>query len=157
MPMATPTVRPWTRTEERFGSIAVRLMSRANVWLWRLSGGRFGARFFGAPVLLLTTTGRRSGEPRTVPLLYLQDGDRYLLVASKGGMSHHPLWFRNLERDPAVQVEVGGRRRAMTARRATPEEKRAYWPRLIGMYGDYDTYQARTTRDIPVVVLSPTG
>jgi F420H(2)-dependent quinone reductase len=153
--MAASPPRPFTPAEERVGSLVVHLMSRANVWLYRLTGGRLGARFFGAPVLLLTTRGRRTGTPRTVPLLYLGDGDRLVVVASKGGMSHHPLWYRNLEVDPAVEVEVDGRRRRMVARRATPDEKRAYWPRLVAMYRDYDAYQARTTRDIPVVVLTP--
>jgi deazaflavin-dependent oxidoreductase (nitroreductase family) len=134
------------------------LMSRANTWLYRTSGGWLGGRFFGgAPVLLLTTVGRRSGQPRTAPLLYLQDGDNLVLVASKGGMSHHPLWYKNLESNPRVEVEIGTERRPMLARRATPTEKAALWPRLVAMYGDYDTYQARTDREIPVVILSPTG
>jgi F420H(2)-dependent quinone reductase len=154
VPMAQP--KPFTPAQEKLGSVAIRWMSRANVWLFRLTGGRLGARFpGGAPILLLTVKGRKSGQPRTVPLLYLADGDRFVLVASKGGMSHHPTWFLNLEANPQVEVEVGGERRAMVARRATAEEKRALWPRLTQMYGEYDTYQARTTRDIPVIILSP--
>jgi F420H(2)-dependent quinone reductase len=154
VPMAQP--KPFTPAQEKLGSVAIRWMSRANVWLFRLTGGRLGARFpGGAPILLLTVKGRKSGQPRTVPLLYLADGDRFVLVASKGGMSHHPTWFLNLEANPQVEVEVGGERRAMVAQRATAEEKRALWPRLTQMYGEYDTYQARTTRDIPVVILSP--
>jgi deazaflavin-dependent oxidoreductase (nitroreductase family) len=131
-------------------------MSRANTWAYRFSGGRLGGRFpGGAPVLLLTTVGRRSGRPRTAPLLYLSEGDDLVVVASKGGMSHHPLWYKNLEANPRVEVEIGTARRTMLARRATAAEKAALWPRLVTMYRDYDAYQARTERDIPVVILSP--
>ena len=131
-------------------------MSRANTWAYRLSGGWLGGRFpGGAPVLLLTTVGRRTGQPRTAPLLYLREGENFVVVASKGGMSHHPLWYKNLEANPRVEVEIGRERRTMVARRATASEKAAVWPRLVAMYRDYDTYQARTERDIPVVILSP--
>jgi deazaflavin-dependent oxidoreductase (nitroreductase family) len=131
-------------------------MSRANVWAYRLSGGRLGGRFWGgAPVLLLTTVGRRSGAPRTAPLLYLPDGENLVVVASKGGMSHHPLWYKNLEANPRVEVEVGSERRTMVSRRATAAEKAALWPRLVAMYPEYESYQVRTERDIPVVILSP--
>jgi deazaflavin-dependent oxidoreductase (nitroreductase family) len=154
MPARTP--RPFTPTEERIGNVVVKAMSKLNTWAYRASGGRIGGRFLrGAPVLLLITTGRRSGQPRTAPLLYLQDGDRYVVVASKGGMSQHPLWFRNLEANPEVEIEIGTRRTPMTARRASDAEKTALWPRLTAMYRDYDDYQARTERNIPVVILSP--
>ena len=108
----------------------------------------------GQPVLLLTTIGRKSGQPQTAPLLYLKDGDTYVVVASKGGMSHHPLWFKNLEANPSVEVEVGSDKVAMTARRATADEKAALWPTLLALYPSYADYQARTTRDIPVVLLT---
>jgi deazaflavin-dependent oxidoreductase (nitroreductase family) len=153
----TTTARPFTPAEERIGTVLIRYMSRANKWIYRLTGGRLGRRFFGAPVMFLTTTGRKSKEPRTVPLLYLVDGENVVTVASKGGMSHHPLWYRNLVDDPAVMVEFEGRTRAMVAHTAGPEEKRALWPKLVAMYPDYDAYQARTERDIPVVVLRPQG
>lgn len=148
--------RPFTTTEERIGTFVIKWMSAINTWVYRLSAGRIGGRFLrGAPVLLLTTIGRKSGQPRTAPLLYLEDGDDLILVASKGGMSHSPLWFYNLEANPDCEVEIGKRRTPMTARRATSDEKRALWPQLVAMYRDYDDYQARTTRDIPVVILSP--
>jgi deazaflavin-dependent oxidoreductase (nitroreductase family) len=133
-------------------------MSWANVWLYRLSGGWLGGRFpGGAPVLLLTTVGRRSGVQRVAPLLYLRDGENFVVVASKGGMSHHPLWYRNLEANPRVEVEIGRERHAMLARRATAAEKAALWPKLIAMYPDYASYQARTEREIPVVILTPSA
>src|SRR5262245_3346603 len=154
--MSEKKPRPFTAREEQIGSAVIGVMSRLNTWIYRASGGRLAGRFWGgAPVLLLTTVGRKSGARRTAPLLYLEDGDRYVVVASKGGMSHHPSWFKNLEANPEVEVEVGSRTMAMTARQATQVEKAALWPRLVAMYRSYDDYQARTTRDIPVVLLTP--
>ena len=106
-------------------------------------------------VLLLTTTGRKSGAPRVAPLIYLRDGERLVLVASKGGMDHHPLWYHNLVANPEVEVQIGAETRPMTARTATPAEKAALWPKVVAVYRDYADYQARTTRDIPAVILSP--
>lgn len=154
--MADASPKPYTPAQERLGDVVIRIMSILNVWVYRASGGRIGGRFrYGAPVLLLTTVGRRSGQRRTAPLLYERDGENLVVVASKGGMSRHPLWYRNLESNPEVEVEVGSEKKKMTARRASPEEKAALWPRLVAMYPDYDVYQARTRRDIPVVILSP--
>ena len=155
--MTTPGRLPaYTPFQEKLASPLIRAASAANTWIYRLSGGRIGGRFpRGAPVLLLTTTGRKSGQPRTAPLLYLGDGDNLLIVASKGGMSQHPVWYLNLEANPDVDVEVGSERRRMRARRASDEEKAKLWPRLVAMYRDYDDYQARTDRNIPVVILSP--
>ncbi len=131
-------------------------MSQLNTWLYRLSGGRVWGRWLrGAPILLLTTIGRKSGEPRVAPLLYLRDGENVVIVASKGGMSKHPLWYWNLEANPEVEIEIGRESTKMLARRASDPEKAALWPSLIEMYRDYDDYQARTDRDIPVVILSP--
>ena len=147
---------PLTPAQERVANVVIRAMSALNVWAFRVSKGRIGGRFLrGAPVLLLTSTGRRSGKRRTTPLLYLRDGERLVVVASKGGFSTHPLWYGNVEADPRVEIEVGGSRRAMLARRASDAEKQALWPKLVAMYRDFDDYQARTDRDIPVVILSP--
>ena len=146
----------YTPFQERIASPLIRAASAANTWVYCLSGGRLGGRFRGgAPVLLLTTIGRKSGQPRTAPLLYLEDGENLVIVASKGGMSHHPVWYLNLEANPDVDVEIGNQRRRMRARRASAEEKAKLWPRLVAMYRDYDDYQARTDRNIPVVILSP--
>ena len=131
-------------------------MSVLNVLLFRLTGGRLGGKFLrGAPVCLVTVIGRKSGEPHTIPLLYLQDGDDLVIVASKGGMSHSPAWYHNLVAHPECEVQIGGRTRRMRARRADAAEKAALWPRLCAMYPDYADYQARTTRDIPVLRLQP--
>ena len=148
--------RPFTPRQEKLGSAAIKVMSQLNTWLYRASGGRLGGRFpGGAPVLLLTHTGRKSGRRLVAPLLYLEDDGTYVIVASKGGMSHHPLWFKNLEANPQVEIEVGRRKIPATARRASADEKAVLWPRLVAMYPSYADYQARTTRDIPVVILTP--
>jgi deazaflavin-dependent oxidoreductase (nitroreductase family) len=147
---------PFTPAQERIGNLVIRAMSALNVWAFRWSKGRIGGRFLrGAPVLLLTSTGRKSGQPRTTPLLYLRDGERLVVVASKGGFSTHPLWYGNLAANPRVEVELAGERRAMLARRANDAEKQALWPKLVAMYRDFDDYKARTDREIPVVILSP--
>jgi deazaflavin-dependent oxidoreductase (nitroreductase family) len=101
--------------------------------------------------------GRKSGESRTVALIYLADGENVVLVASKGGMSHSPGWYHNLVAHPECEVEVGARPERMTARQATAAEKAALWPKLVAIYRDYDDYQARTSRDIPVMILTPRG
>lgn len=131
-------------------------MARFNTWLYRVSKGRFGNRFpGGAPICLLATKGRKSGVTRTTPLLFLADGDNVVVVASQGGMPKHPEWYLNLVADPNVSVQIRDEDRAMTARTADASEKQELWPRLTAMYKGYDTYQARTTRDIPVVICTP--
>ena len=151
-----PTARPFTPAEERFGSFVIRYISKLNTLVYRASGGRiFGKWLRGAPVGLLIYRGRKSGRTLTTPLLYLVDGDRIVIVASKGGMSHHPLWYLNLLAEPGCEFEIGATRKSYRARTATPEERSAYWPRLVAMYPDYDDYQARTDRQIPVAILEP--
>jgi len=154
--MPEPTLPPYTERQEKLGGIAVRAMSALNIFFYRATGGRIGGKFLrGAPVMLLTTTGRTSGLPRTVPLIYLENGEDLVVVASKGGMSKHPVWYLNLEANPEATVEIGRRRLSLRARRVTDEEKAELWPRLLEVYQDYGDYQARTSRNIPVVVLSP--
>jgi deazaflavin-dependent oxidoreductase (nitroreductase family) len=111
----------------------------------------------GAPVLILTTTGRRSGEPRPTPLIYGRRGDDYLVVASKGGAPEPPAWYRNLSEDPNVQVQVKADRFGARARTATPEEKPDLWRTMTQIWPAYDEYQGKTDREIPVVVLERTG
>ena len=117
-----------------------------------LSGGTW---LRGAPVMLLTVVGRKTGRQLTVPLLYLRDGERVIVVASKGGMDQHPLWYLNLVANPEVVAEFGTENRRMRAHTVDDEERGRYWPDLVAMYRDYADYQARTERKIPVVVLSP--
>jgi deazaflavin-dependent oxidoreductase (nitroreductase family) len=154
--MSGTRLPPFTPGQERFGLAAVKLMNRVNTWIYRVTDGRIGGRFLrGAPACLLTVRGRKTGEPRTVALLYLADGEDVIVVASLGGMSKHPLWYRNLEANPDVTLQIGATERAMTARRVSDDEKAALWPRLTAMYRDFDDYQGRTTRNIPVIRLSP--
>jgi deazaflavin-dependent oxidoreductase (nitroreductase family) len=107
----------------------------------------------GTTILLLTTTGRRTGQPRTNALIFRQHGEDYLVVASKGGADEPPAWYRNLEAAPDVQVQVKGDRFAARARTATPEEKPELWRQMVEVWPDYEAYQRRTSREIPVVVL----
>jgi len=133
----------------------LKLFSRFHVALYRASGGRLGGRVRNAPVLLLTTTGRKTGEQRTIPLLYLEDAERYVVIASVGGAPKHPAWYLNLLASPATTVQVGSRRVAVTAETAPPAERERLWPLAVQMYPGYDDYRAKTDREIPVVVLAP--
>jgi deazaflavin-dependent oxidoreductase (nitroreductase family) len=117
------------------------------------SGGQDGHIWEGVTTLLLTTTGRRSGESRTTPLIYGRDGDRYLVVASRGGAPKHPSWYENLVARPLVQVQVMADRFQARARTATAVEKPALWKKMTAIWPPYDEYQARTTREIPLVIL----
>lgn len=108
----------------------------------------------GTSTLILTTTGRRTGEPRDKPLIYGRDGDSYVVVASYGGADEHPAWYRNLVEDPTVLVQVRGDRFTAKARTATAEEKARLWPVMVEAWPAYDDYQRKTDRDIPVVILA---
>ena len=128
-----------------------------HVFLYRLTGGSIGGRFRGAPVLLLTTTGRKTGKQRTTPLLYLADETNLAVVASNGGRDRAPSWWSNLKRNPSVEVQIKRLKRKMTAVQATKEEKGRLWPLLANMYPPYDDYQRRTQREIPIVLLRPSS
>src|ERR1051325_6547885 len=119
------------------------------------TNGAIGGRMMNCPVLLLTTTGRKTNKQRTVPLLYLADGDHIVLVASNGGATKHPTWWLNLQANPEAQIQVRGLKRRVRAEQASAEEKRRLWPRLTAMYPGYKNYQEITNRDIPVVILQP--
>ncbi|MBZ9594269.1 nitroreductase family deazaflavin-dependent oxidoreductase [Streptomyces yangpuensis] len=119
------------------------------------SGGTEGQYWNGTQTLLLTTVGRISGHPVRTPLIYGEADGRYLLVASKGGADEHPLWFRNLSAHPEVRIQVGTRILQGTARTANAEERAAYWPVMVKHWPAYDEYQARTDREIPIVVIEP--
>ncbi len=148
--------KPYTATEVAIANPIIRVMSRLNTWAYRLTGGRLGGTFLrGAPVMLLTVVGRKSGRQLTVPLLYLQDGEHVVTVASKGGMDQHPLWYLNLVANPEVDVQIGTAVRPMRAHTADDAERATYWPKLVAMYRDFADYQARTARKIPIVVLTP--
>lgn len=140
----------------------MRWMSRLNVLVYRLSGGALWGKWrVGAawekpvPVCLLTTTGKKTGIARTAPLLFLEDGQNVLLVASQGGMRKNPLWYVNLKANPEVTIQIKRRVGRYRSRIATPEERERYWPRLVEHYADFATYQRWTDRVIPVVVCEP--
>lgn len=132
-----------------------RAVARFHTRLYRATRGRVGGTLAGGPVVLLTTNGRKTGKERTVPLLYLPDGDDLVIVGSNGGTSTHPAWWLNLRANPVARVEVGDRRLRVRAREASLEERARLWPRLVEMYGGYEGYQEKTDREIPVVILHP--
>jgi deazaflavin-dependent oxidoreductase (nitroreductase family) len=140
----------------------IKLMAAANVRIYKLTRGRVGGTWrIGAgwkdpvPICLVEHRGRRTGRLRTTPLVYLRDGDRVVVVASQAGRRTHPLWYRNIEADPDVAVQIRGSHHPMKARTATAAERVELWPRLVDLYSDYDSYQSWTEREIPVVVLEP--
>jgi deazaflavin-dependent oxidoreductase (nitroreductase family) len=123
--------------------------------LYRMTGGRIGHSAGRITNLLLTTTGRRSGTRRTVPLAYVADGGGFVVVASNGGADRHPAWWLNLRAHPHAVVEVGSRRVEVTAREADPTERARLWPRLKADNPFYGQYEQITDRRIPVVILEP--
>ena len=131
------------------------LFGDEHVRRYEATGGKVGHDWNGAHCLILHTTGRKSGETRKLPLIYGRDGKNYLIVASKGGAPDNPGWYRNLVAHPDAAIQVHDEVIPVTARTATPEEKRRLWRIMTAQWPDYDKYQAGTTRDIPVVVLHP--
>jgi deazaflavin-dependent oxidoreductase (nitroreductase family) len=129
------------------------LFGDEHVRVYRETGGKRGYHWKGATILLLTTTGRKSGDPRTMPLIHRVDGDRWVVVASKGGWPHHPIWFRNLEADPDATIEVHDETIPVRAYVAEGEERERLWKLMNEDWPDYDSYQERADREIPVVVL----
>lgn len=119
------------------------------------SGGREGNTMRGVPIIVLWTRGRKSGAIRKTPLMRVNDGDRYAVVASQGGAPTHPVWYYNLEADPRVSLQDGAEVRDYIAHTATGEEKAQWWAKATAVWPDYDAYQAKTDREIPLVVLEP--
>ncbi|HET9926423.1 MAG TPA: nitroreductase family deazaflavin-dependent oxidoreductase [Methylomirabilota bacterium] len=117
------------------------------------TGGKDGHVWEGVTTLLLTTTGRRSGQSRTTPLIYGRDGDRYVVVASRGGAPTHPGWYENLATQPDIQVQVMADRFRARARTASKAERPALWKKMAAIWPAYDDYQKRTSREIPVVII----
>ncbi len=131
----------------------VRFLSRLHRAIFTATGGRIGRRLVGNDMLLLTTTGRRTAQPHTVPLLYLREGDRYVVIASFGGRPYHPAWYLNLMVEPLVEVQIGAHRFHGVASTATPGERAAWWPRIASAYRGYSEYAKRSDRPIPVVFI----
>lgn len=123
--------------------------------VFRLTRGRIGGRFGKAPILLLTTTGRRSGKARTTPVIYVRDGAAWVVAASNGGRDDHPAWYVNLLANPSVTVDAGSTRTAATASAVAPEERARLWAALVAIYRQYEDYRKATEREIPLVRLMP--
>ncbi|QLY28810.1 nitroreductase family deazaflavin-dependent oxidoreductase [Nocardia huaxiensis] len=139
-----------------------KVMGRAQVWTYRRTGGRIGGKWrIGAgfrkpvPTLLLEHRGRTSGTIYTTPLLYITDGPDTIVVASQGGLPKHPQWYRNLVAHPDIHIQIGRTRHPVRAVTADPQQRARLWPMLVDAYADFDTYQAWTEREIPVVILRP--
>ena len=129
------------------------LFGQEHVERYQATGGEEGHDWQGTTALLLTTIGHKSGEERTTPLIYQEHNSDYLIVASKGGHDEPPAWYLNLEAKPTVGVQVKDDRLTAHARTATPDEKPEMWSKMTGAWPDYDEYQTKTDREIPVVVL----
>src|SRR5947209_19764554 len=135
----------------------LRTLSALHRALYRASGGRVGGRVWNLSILLLTTTGRRTGKARTTPLCFHRDDDALVVVASNGGMDWFPDWWLNLVDEPRAEVLVGREQRAVVARRATPDEHARLWAEITAIAPGYLRYRARTEREIPLVLLEPAG
>ena len=133
----------------------IRFFTALNVLIYRLSGGKLMNRLEGAPICLVTMTGRKSGKRKTIALMYTPHGEDVLLVASLGGAPAHPVWYYNLKAQPQIEIQAGSVRRKMLAREASLEEKRALWPVVVANYRSFEAYQQRTTREIPLFICSP--
>ena len=135
--------------------LALKLGSGAHAGVYRATGGKLFGRMGKSPILLLNTVGRKTGRKRTSPLLYVMDGEDFVIIASKGGAATHPAWYLNLRANPDATVEIGDREVQVEAGVADPEEKARLWEKMVEMYPTYDDYQRKTEREIPLLVLRP--
>jgi F420H(2)-dependent quinone reductase len=134
--------------------LALKLGSGAHAGVYRATGGKLFGRIGKSPILLLNTVGRKSGKKRTSPLLYVMDGEDFIVIASKGGAPTHPAWYLNLMANPEATVEVGDREVHVKGEVADPEEKVRLWQKMVEMYPTYDAYQRKTEREIPLLLLT---
>ncbi len=150
-----PSDRFYSRLSMSLGATGLRWTGRLNTPLYRLSGGRLGGKVGRAPVLLLTTTGRKSGEPRTCPVVYLEDDGRWVVINTNAGNERVPAWSLNLKANPEAEVEVGREKRKVRARIAVGEERADLWRKHNAQYSGFDEYEKKLDRDIAVIVLDP--
>jgi F420H(2)-dependent quinone reductase len=145
----------YMKAADRLWPVVNRLM-KGHAVAYRVTGGLVGHHFPGAPpMLLLDHVGAKSGKRRTAALVYVRDGEDVVIVASKGGHPRNPAWFHNLRTNPDTTVQIGSRRRAVRARVASAAERARLWPEVVRTYGGYRSYQKRTERQIPLVILEP--
>lgn len=152
-----PSDRFYSRFSNSLGAKGLRMVGKLNVPVYRLSRGRIGGRVGNGPVLLLTTTGRKSGEPRTAPVLYLADGDRFVVINTNAGNAKTPAWSLNLRADPDAEVEVKGKRTKVRARIAEGEERDELWRKHMEQYSGWDYYEEQLDREPAVFVLEPSS
>lgn len=145
----------YSRMSQMMGATGLRWTGKLNIPLYRLSGGRIGGKINEAPVLLLTTTGRKSGQARTAPVVYLADGANMVVIGSNAGHNRPPAWSLNLKANPDAEVEVRRERRPVRARLAEGDERADLWRKHNEQYSGFDEYEARTDRDIALFVLEP--
>jgi deazaflavin-dependent oxidoreductase (nitroreductase family) len=150
-----PSDHTYARISNSLGARGLRWAGKLNTPLYRLSGGRVGGKVGRAPVLLLTTTGRKSGQPRTAPVLYLADGPNVVLINTNAGNAKVPAWSLNLKANPEAEVEIGRERRPVRARIAEGEERAELWRKSNLQYAGFDDYEAKLAREISVFVLEP--
>jgi deazaflavin-dependent oxidoreductase (nitroreductase family) len=148
-----PSDHFWSRLSNSLGAKGLRMVGKLNAPVYRISGGRVGGKLGKAPVLLLTTTGRKSGQPRTAPVLYLADGERFVVINTNAGNAKTPAWSLNLGANPEAEVEVGGERIKVLARLAEGEERDELWRRHMQQYSGWDYYESKLDRQPGVFVL----
>ena len=150
-----PSDRFYTRLSMAAPAGVLRAAGKLNIPIYRLTGGRVFGSLDGTPILLLTTTGRKSAQQRTAPVIYMRDGERLVVIGSNAGNLKAPAWALNLEANPDAEVEIGRDRRPMRARIATGDERVDLWRRFNEHYSGFDDYAANVTRDIRLFVLEP--
>jgi deazaflavin-dependent oxidoreductase (nitroreductase family) len=154
--MTTMPKSPPPFLNSRYSDVFIKWMSRINTFFYRRNNGQgLGGTFQSIPVALLTTTGRKTGEPRVSPLYFHRDGETVVIAASRGGSDKSPMWYLNLKANPKVQVQIKDEVLHLSARDATDDERAKYWPKLVEMYPAYEDYQSWTDRVIPLVGCEP--
>lgn len=150
-----PSDHFYARLSNSLGARGLRWTGKLNTPLYRLSGGRIGGKVGRAPVLLLTTTGRKSGQQRTAPVLYLADGENVILINTNAGNAKIPAWSLNLKANPEAEIEIGRKRQPVRARIAEGDERAELWHKSNVQYAGFDDYEAKLDREISVFVLEP--
>jgi deazaflavin-dependent oxidoreductase (nitroreductase family) len=150
-----PSDHIWAKLSNSLGATGLRLVGKLNAPVYRLTGGRVGGKVGKAPILLLTTTGRKSGQKRTAPVLYLADDDRFVVINTNAGNAKTPAWSLNLRANPEAEVQVGRKRVRVRARLAEGEERAELWRRHMEQYSGWEFHESKLDRDIGVFVLEP--
>lgn len=151
----TKAIKPYSPFQEWIGIKLIKNYGSFQTWLYEVSGGRLANQFMGCDCAILTTIGRKSGKKRKSPLLYIEDNDRVIIAGTKGGMSTAPLWYLNILANPNVEIQIGNKKRKVTARQANQEEATALWPKMDANYTGYAEYRERLKgkRDAPIIIL----